>query len=375
MKIGIVSIHSAHNYGSVLQAYALQKELLKFTSDVTMINYRPHYLEKLYQLFSISIYKEYNGLWNKLIHLGYRIVRFNNRYQKYKKFEQFIESNNHLTKRYTNDDELKEEKDKYDIIFCGSDQIWNTDITNGFDKAYYLAFTGEKTVRASYAASIGRDKIDPRFEKNYHQYIKQFDFISLREKSSKNVIKEYTHKHISVNIDPTLLLEKKDWLKLCKESKMNISYSYLLVYILEENQEMIKIVDQISQYLKLPVISISKKKRFKNERNFSSAGPFDFLKLVSQAEFVVTNSFHGTVFSLLFEKKNCVIPHQRTGNRMIDLMATVGLTNRVIRKVSLLNINEITKEIDYDKVKKKIDQQRIKSEEYIREVVNYAKEK
>ncbi len=370
MKIGIVSIHSAHNYGSVLQAYALQEELKKFSNDVKIINYRPKYFEKQYKMFSLGVYSRYKGLLNKIVHLGWRTLMIKSRYNKYKKFENYIQSKYNLTKRYTSYNELEKEKLDFDVIFCGSDQIWNTDITEGFDKTYYLGFADNKVVKASYAASVGRKEIDSKYEDEYKKYISRLNYVALREETSKSVIENYTDKNICITIDPTLLIDLQKWDDLAKNSKLDISYRYILVYILEENAEFVKIVNAISEYMNLKVVSVSKKKRFKNESIYSDAGPEDFVKLFKNAEFVITNSFHGTVFSLIYKKRNCIVPHQKTSSRMCDLMEKVGLSNRIIRNFNELDVEYITKNFDYNSVETKLTEERKKAEDYIRNVLS-----
>jgi len=323
MKIGIISIHSAHNYGSVLQAYALQEELKKFSEDVKIINYRPNYFDTQYKMFSFRVYKRYKGILNKILHFGWRTLKIKSRYIKYKKFEDYIKSRYNLTDKYTSFEPLEKANFNFDAIFCGSDQIWNTDITEGFDKSYYLGFAKDETIKASYAASVGRKEIDNKYEEEYKKYIGRLDYIALREEASKEVIQKYTKKPITITVDPTLLLDKEKWDELANASKMNIPYKYILVYILEENQEFVKIVNAISEYLGLKVISPSKKVRFKNEVIFPEVGPEDYVRLFKNSEFVITNSFHGTVFSLIYEKRNCIIPHKKTGARMCDLMEKV----------------------------------------------------
>ena len=370
MKIGIISIHSAHNYGSVLQAYALQEELKKFSDEVEIINYRPDYLEEQYQMFSLRIYRRYKGFLNKLLHLAWRITMLIPRYTKYKKFENYIKMRYNLTRRYSTYEQLENAKLPYDVLICGSDQIWNTDITEGFDKTYYLGFADEKIVKASYAASIGKKQIDTKYEKEYQEYLPKLDHIALREEASKKMIEKYTDKPIAITIDPTLLHTKKEWDVLADTSKLEVVYPYLLVYILEENQEFVKIVNELSQYLKLKVVSLSKKKRFKNETIFPNAGPEDFVKLFKNAEFVITNSFHGTAFSIIYQKRNCIIPHQEKGERMCHLMRIVGLENRIIRSCEELKLAEITKEINYEEVTKRLNSEIQNAENYIRNVLN-----
>lgn len=367
MKIGIVSIHSAHNYGSVLQAYALQESLKKYSDEVDMINYRPNYLDCQYSIFSIKVYKRYKGIINKILHFVWRLIMIPGRLKKYNKFEKFIKNNMNTTKKYLNYDELCKEKLSYDIVFVGSDQIWNTDITEGFDKTFYLGFLDDKSRRASYAASIGRKKLDEKYIELYKEYINKFDNISLREKSSVPILQGVTDKKINVTLDPTLLLSKKEWTLLSNGSKLKLNdEKYIFVYILQDNKEFVKIVNAISEILNLKVYSMSKKKRFKNEKIFPNAGPEDFLKLCNNSQFVITNSFHGTVFSLIFEKNNCIVPHLNTGGRMIDLMDDVGLSDRVISEYTELNINKILTNIDYYKVNKKL-------EKYINESLSYIK--
>ena len=369
MKIGIVSIHSAHNYGSVLQAYALQEELKKFSNDVEIIDYRPEYLERQYKLFSIKVYNRYQGLINKIVHLGWRTLMLKKRLDKYHKFEKFIKSNYHLTKKvYKTYDELEKENFNYDIVFCGSDQIWNTDITNGFDKVYYLGFSNNFK-KTSYAASVGRSNIEEKYEKDYEKYLKDFNSISLREESSKNIIKKYTNKDIDIVLDPTMLIDSTKWDTLANESNMNILNKYILIYQLEDNKEFDKIVNSISKYLNLKIISLNKKKKYSNEINMPFIGPNDFLYLFKNAEFIITNSFHGTVFSLLYNKRNCIIPHKQTGSRMSDLMNKLGLSDRVIKEYSELNLESISKDIDYKKVNKILNSERSKAEEYIKKAL------
>lgn len=373
MKIGLVSIHAAHNYGSVLQAYALQEKLREFSDDVEIINYRPEYFEYQYKLFSLKVYKRYKGIKSKILHFGWRILKFRQRYIKYKKFEEYISKNYKLSKKYKTYSELLNDKMDYDVFFCGSDQIWNTDITEGFDKTFYLGFVGENKIKASYAASLGRKNIDLKYKEEYKEYLNKFDYISLREASSIEEISKFTNKPISVMIDPTLLMDKQFWNKIANNSKIQIPYPYIFVYILEENDEFVKIVNAISKRLGLRVVSVSKKKRFNNEKIIVDAGPYDFLKLFKEAQFVITNSFHGTVFSLIYEKRNCIIPHKGTGSRMIDLMNKVGLSDRVLSSAKELDLEKITLDINYQNVELILKEERKKAEEYIKNAIRKQK--
>ncbi len=369
MRIKLVSIHSAHNYGSVLQAYALQEKLKQYSEEVEIIDYRPNYFETQYKMFSLRVYKRYKGIFNKILHLGWRTLKWKKRYTKYKKFEDFMKENYHLTQKYTTFQQLVDNPPEADIFFTGSDQLWNTDITEGFDKTYYLEFVGNDKIKASYAASLGRNKIDLQYQKEYEEALQKLDYIAVREQEAQLELQTYANKKIWVTIDPTLLHEKQMWDKLVQKSKVKLKEKYIFVYILEENEEFVKIVNEISKYLDLKVVSISKKKRFEREEIYAEAGPEDFIYLFQNAEFVITNSFHGTVFSLIFEKRNCIIPHLKTGARMCNLMKKIGLEQRIITKLEDLDLVKITQEIDYVTVKKLLEKERKNAENYIETVL------
>lgn len=370
MKVGLISIHSAHNYGSVLQAYALQEVLKQYSTKFELINYRPKYLDCQYSMFSIKVYDRFPGALNKFIHFGWRLVMLPKRYIKYNKFENFINSNMDLTIPYTSFDVLKKQNFDYDVVFVGSDQVWNTDITEGFDRTFYLDFLTDSVKRISYAASIGRKTLDEKYIDDYVECLNKFDNIALREESSVSLLTSILNKNIEVTLDPTLLLEKKHWITLCEKSILDCEEKdYIFVYILQDNPEFTKVVNDISKRLNLPIYSISKKRRFKNEKIFPDAGPEDFLKLCMNSKFVVTNSFHGTVFSLIFEKDNCIIPHLSTGARMVDLMTNVGLKDRILTSFDQLDKLDIYQNINYQKVKDKLDGYRESSLNYIRRVM------
>ncbi|MBO7657077.1 polysaccharide pyruvyl transferase family protein [Candidatus Saccharibacteria bacterium] len=371
MKVGLISIHSAHNYGSVLQAYALQEFLKKELGDVEIIDYRPEYFEKMYKIFSFKIYKDFHGFFNKMLHLGWRILNLQARLRKKHKFDDFIRNNYIMTsKRYSKCEELKELGLKYDVVFVGSDQVWNTGITEGFDGAYYLNFVSSNTVKASYAASIARSEIEKRYLNDYKQAVNAFDAISVREESGRKILKKILSKKISVNIDPTFLIDKKDWDNILQESSLNLSQEpYIFTYVLQENKELVKVVNAISENMGMRVVSIAKKKRYKNETVISDAGPEDFLYLIKNSTFVVTNSFHGAAFSAIYRKPCCVIPHLETGSRMVDLYNRLGLSKRILYRADNLRLAELLDTSDYSNLTTILEDEYNKSHSFVRDVL------
>lgn len=365
MKIRILSIHSAHNYGSVLQAYALMKSLQSYSNDVEIINYRPEYFEKEYRLFSIAFYKKYDSWLKKIIYFIVRIIFFRKRLIKYKKFESFMERNYFLSKdKYKSYNDFIENTPDGDVYICGSDQIWNTDITEGIDNVYFLKFV-KQGKKVSYAASLGRKIIDEKYFEEYKTCLSSFDAISVREESSLEEFKKLGLNSVEVVLDPTLLLSMKEWELMSFYSKLKMKEPYLLVYRLENTVEFNNIVKSVSKLLGLKIVSLNKIKSYNREINFPQAGPEDFLYLFKNAEFIITNSFHGTVFSILFEKKQIIVPNTTKPYRMLDLMNKVGLQRRIINKISELNSDILYEEIDYKQVKINLEYHIEKSKKFI----------
>ena len=370
-KIGLLSIHSAHNYGSVLQAYALMNVLLDYSEKVEIIDYRPEYLQSQYKMLSLNIYKNYKG-FKKLGYFIYRTINLYPRYKKYSKFEKFMKYNYQTNgKKYKTYDELFYEKFDFDSIVCGSDQIWNTDITNGFDKSYYLGFLKENCKKISYAASLGRKEIDTAYFNDYKKYLGTFDKISLRESSTLANFEKIGIKEVSVVLDPTLLIEASKWEELSKKSVIKkIREKYILVYRLERTKAFDDIVNYVQKQTGFKIISLNKIKSYKNEKNFPECGPEDFLKLFKNADFIITNSFHGTVFSIIFKKKNIIVPNTTKPARMVDLANNLGLKDRVIIDADSLNINLINKEINYYNVFERLEILKKESRMFLEEALN-----
>ena len=333
MKIGIVSIHYAHNYGSALQAYALQKVLENYSKSVEIIDYRPKYFRRMYKIFSLSIYKEYSGFLNKMVHLGWRVVFLPQRINKARKFSRFMRDHFRLTdKKYLSEKDINRGSFDYDVVFVGSDQVWNTDITNGYDGVFFLDFLTSKTYKASYAASIAKETVDKRYRNRMIESLSSFDKISVREEEGKELLSQLLNKKIEVSIDPTLLLDSTEWDKIAQNSTSKVGGDYIFVYILQDNPEIVKIINYLSEKCHLPVVSIGKKKRFRGEKVYRSAGPEDFVNLIKGARYVVTNSFHGTAFSVIYKKECFIVPHLTTGNRMISLLRKIGLEQRIVKE-------------------------------------------
>ena len=367
-KIATLTFHSAYNYGSVLQAYALQEFCLKILKehdekcDYKVINLRLPSQKEQYAIIRRNFNKK-NMIRNVLTIPFYFQIK-----EKNKKFEEFINEYLNITKEFNSlkDIENCKEIQNFDCYISGSDQIWNVDALD-FSKAYYLPFV-KNGRKISYAASFGQSLVAIKNNKEYLELLKDYDYVSVREEKSRDFLKDKGCKNeIVVNVDPTLLLEKKDWGKFIKKDAFQ--HDYILFYTLYPSKKVLQCAKKIAKILKLPVVVT----KFNNQNDYFTmfqkkynAGPIDFLNLVYHAKFVISSSFHGTVFSILFEKPFYSIINGEHDLRIETLLNKVGLDDRIIYKE-----NDISEKIDnayqisFNKAKNIIKQEQIKSKEFL----------
>lgn len=381
MKIGIITLNSAHNFGASLQLYALQRTLEKLDFEVKVINYRYKKIDNIYNPYKRSK----KGKLDYKFHLSKIKLHILDKYKirKYENYEKFFKKYFNLTKAYetfkdlTNEDWNK--KWGFDAYICGSDQIWNSHITRGLQPAYFLDFLpnsyekDSKFKKISYAASLGTDKINKFDIPVFRQYLHDFDNISIREKSSVQSLKECTEKDIEVTVDPTLLLEKSDYDKVRNPIPNLKNREFIFVYVIDYNKELYKIAESISQEKNLPIVFSSPylkpKKEFKNQiSEVWDAGPGEFLELIAKAKYVVTNSYHGNIFSIIYKKKFISAPHHITSTRVLELTNQLNLDN-----VVYMNFNKFSSiddiEIDYDEVEKKITELKTHSIDFLKKAI------
>lgn len=206
----------------------------------------------------------------------------------------------------------------YDYYVCGSDQIWNPDMMGGVCSDFYFLNFGDNTAkRIAYAASIGKENIETKYLDYFKNSLSTFDALSLREQACKQQLEQLINKPIEVTLDPTLLLSKYEWEKVCAD--IEELPPYLLVYDLSASKEFTDAVNALSKKLNLPVVHFRSKKIYNNElKRFFDYGPAEFLSLIKNAEFVFCSSFHGTVFSVIFEKEFLVWNSGKTSSRMAN---------------------------------------------------------
>lgn len=371
-KIGVITYHSAYNFGSVLQAYATQESIEKIGYSVEIVNYRMKSQIKYYSMIHLN-----NGLkaflkdLRHLPQIGKYITRKN-------RFEQFIEELN-LTKEFNEPEEVDEADGMFDIFVSGSDQIWNKH-SNELEESewkymypYLLCFTNKKKV--SYASSIVNMKDE---ELTYIvDKVKKFDKISFREKASCDRFKSLFGIESNEVLDPTLLLNSEEWSsKIGTIPEKMINKKYILYYALEGVKKTRKIMPKLQKMAKrkgcvLVVITpLSCFTYSKGVINAIDAGPKEFLGWIKGAELVITNSYHGTLFSVNLGTNFYTLQEKEsTDNRIKSILLKLELEKRIISDVdSILYEKE---EINFQDVWKKLDIYRKESIEFLKKALKY----
>jgi len=368
MKIGILTYHRAHNYGAVLQAYALKKHLEKYSSEVEIIDYWPDYRAGMYETFDSSYLKQNFSLFVKTKKTVRQCILLIGRLIRAKRFDQFIKSNLDVVNRpFKSGNSIP---DDLDVIFIGSDQVWRyNDMPSfkGFDAVYWGEFPkSERTRKYTYGASMGVIVDNDESRKFISRQINNFQRISVREEDLKQLIKMCTKQHIERVLDPVFLLSRNDW-KSIVPNKKKIKGKYLVLYNILSSKRAQKIAKVIAKEKGLQVIEITAGVglRFNPGTLKQTYGPLEYLQLLKEASFIISSSFHGVAFALLFQKNFYALGMKNNSNRVTNLLESLNIGERYLSE----NINSIGMEdVDYKKVDELLDAQIDYSKRFISEI-------
>lgn len=367
-KIEIVTFNKAHNYGATLQAYALERKISDLKYEVDFLNYYDEFIENGYKIFKIS---KKHGLLGVVKSFLSSVVFYKINKKRFYTFNDFINNNLKInTKYYKSICELKNNTPEVDVLITGSDQVWNSKITGGLSDVYTLNFGNDGIKRISYAASVGDINLIKDNEEEYKKKISKIDYISVRENDAKEALSEIIDKPIKVVLDPTLLLTKKEWDDVVNKIS-NTKEKYILAYVVEPDEEYIKIANDLSKKTGLRIIHFGKKNPGYNNvlKSAYTEGPLEFINYIKNAEYVVATSFHATVFSIIFNKKFFIVPHRKTGARVTNLLDNLEIKGRTFSSY------EDFKDIDYDfdtdwtNVKKILDKEREESINWLKNAI------
>jgi hypothetical protein len=328
MKVRTITLHGAHNFGAMLQAYALIKALKKLGHDAGVIDFNPQQNVKNNKKIKFS------SNLRQMLKSIYGLQAFSAWRSRYNKFEAFKKGYMNLTTHYESYQDLKERPPEADAYICGSDQIWNPE--RSFKFPFFLNFGDSSIRRISYAASFGVSNVPPANEEALAELLRGFHYLSVRETSAAKEIDRITERCAQVVLDPTLLLTKNEWSKVA-ETKRLVEKPYMLVYCLEESDLFFNAISQMAELSghKVVVIAGSIRNRIKcADRILIDVGPKDFLNLFLNADLVVTNSFHGTAFALNFQRPLVSVMHMTRNDRMSTLLESVGWKESQFQKGS-----------------------------------------
>ncbi len=351
MKIGIITFHFPFNCGAVLQCYALSRKLESLGNEAQVINYCPWYHQNRYASYKNPFYyankKMHEPARNVFTRAYHGAKGFRDTVRSWKnakpklvreqKFEAFRKAYLNETRMYRSLRALKALPPKCDLYLAGSDQLWNSKLTDGkFDPAYFLQFGKKKIKRATYA--IGSYFDDPAAAKQaIAPMLKSLDAVSLRETRFLPDVLDAAGESVPIHIDvdPTLLLPVEAYEPLLPEAPLETE-PYILVYTMPgpAQKQVNEAAKKLAEKTELKLIDVNGNPNAENRKigDQRIGSPAEFLWYVKNAAYVVTNSFHGTVFSVLFKKRFAVILHKETGNRVSELLDKLGLSDRYTDK-------------------------------------------
>lgn len=350
MKIGVITFTYGQNYGNKLQNYALVK----------FINNR--YTDEVYTLQNFDKTTKGNFIVRLKKHIK-KIIRFNNEKIKKSRKLKFEEFNKKYLKYYDiilNKSNYNKFND-FDILICGSDQIWNPFYNK--DMITYTGAFAKNVKKISYAASIGINQIPEELVEAYKKNISAMDYIGIREEEGAKLLRKYIDKEISVQVDPTMLLTVNDWDEIASKPDKKNEEDYILTYFIKEkDQKTQEKIEEFSKKSKIKVINLNDI----NEKNWYDLDPCEFLWMIKNAKFVFSDSFHATVFSLIYHKPfHCFERINKEENnkqesRLNTLLKYFNLTERIGEFKSK---NE--EDIDWDKVDEVMENIKQKSINYL----------
>lgn len=359
MKICTITCHDVYNQGASLQAYALMSYLKKLGHEVEIINYKPKYLDIDYIFFAINSPRWKKHLLLKIVYLLLKIPERLGELPTKHGFDAFRRSCMTLTaKRYGSNEELRSDPPKADAYICGSDQIWNCNIPNGRDPAFYLDFAPSSAITLSYAASFAMDHIPEDIKDELRRRIDKLQYISVREIDAVRMLHELGIDRAMHVLDPVFLLEKSEWEEMAEPAPKG---RYILIFCFDNENIGLGIAKKIAAIKNCPIYAANSAPLRGADRNLGFASPREFLGLIRNAQYVVTNSFHAVAFATIFNVEFLAFGRtEKMNSRITGLLRSLELQERYLpgtdfdpRKLPSVNYPEAGKRIEAMKERSK----------------------
>ncbi|WP_318506977.1 polysaccharide pyruvyl transferase family protein [Bacillus sp. T3] len=369
MKVGLITFHNALNYGAALQVYASQQALKQIGVDCEIINYVNEFRKNAYSMsYFIKEGVKKGNLKSVLKYsVGSPFMA-----QRRAKFQSFYKENLSCTQRlYKSSSEAEDLNTEYDKFIVGSDQVWNYK-NNGNDFAYFLNFVKDNNKKIAYSSSFGLAEIPENLIGDYKKNLKCIKYLSTRESYGVKLIKEITGKSAELVLDPVFLLDKYQWKSLCKKQKGDKKYLFCYTNKMSQFDDFISQtgypldgveLHKLTQHLKVsdfldPKVKVA-----------YTISPVEFIETISNAELVVTASFHCIAISIILNKPFIAIltGDQGKDERVLNILRITGLESRILSEG--MTIDEINKPIDFKEVDSKLEEYRNKSLNFLRNAI------
>lgn len=361
-KIGLVTIIGYQNYGNRLQNYAAQEVLEGLGFEViTILNIQKEPLIKKNNLAD-----RFKNI-NKKVILN-KIKNFFNKAKKNKEIQNKISKFKKFSEQYIHESDFEISEglipntldDNFEYFVVGSDQVWNPFYRSGSEIDFLTFASKEKKI--AYAASFGISEIPNEYKENYKKWLEDFNYISVRENDGAKIIKELTNLDVPVLVDPTLMLDAEDWLKISKTPLNKPQTAYILTYVLgEKTNELKKFINKISDEKKMEVVNIADY----NDLQYYDIDPSEFIDLINSSSLIITDSFHGTVFSILFNKPFIVYERVdydvKMNSRINTLLSKFSLENRTWNTIDKSNVFNV----DFSDIPRRLEIERNITLEYL----------
>lgn len=365
MKIGILTFHRANNFGAFLQAFALKTYLTSLGNQVEFIDYWPEGHADAYRLIPRS-WKNIH-IVGKVKLLLILLLRYSRAKKRSNKMLKLVEKEFGLTAtpRYQTSKSLSDVS--YDCVIYGSDQIWwKSTIPNysGFDSVYWGEYISKNIRKIAYAPSMGIIDLNNEDRDKIVKWLFNFQTLSVRETELQQSLQGLTDKEISVVIDPVFLLPSDKWESYCVPIKRS---KYILYYNLLQSEEADNLAETVAEQMQCDIVEITGSihpLKF-GKRYVQTANAIEFVSLIKNAAFVITSSFHGTAFSLIFEKQFYSIGMGKRAGRVKSLLEQLKIGDRLITDVDELPLDKI----DYAIVKEEMLQMVLRSQKYLTDAI------
>lgn len=340
MKVGILTFPNSTSYGATLQMYALWRTVNELGHQVEIINYYNKYM-KAGKHVTKTIGKR--SLHDIARHSATAILHpyFENKFHDFERRNVALYPKRHIVDK----EQLSLADERYDAIICGSDQVWNPDIT-GKDISYFLDFCSETTRRISYAPSFGIETLPNDFYVLAQEQIKKFDYLSIREKSGLELIRQMTEKECPIVLDPTFFLSANEWEALESEHPLGKG-DYILYYTVKTSKTLMEYCQILSENTGIKIVVVGGNfindliKKDKMTEYAVDISPSEWLYLIHHAKYVVTNSFHGTAFSINYRKNFFLELSSKANSRLEYIVSSLGLENRIIKSKADIVVSNI----------------------------------